>query len=232
MLHEDGGGASVGGLLFHVGEVGFQERFPGRGACFPCDNIGGIVAFGADVAEDPFVCIVQEPRVLVRFTADHHSVQVLKLLLHLVERLDAAVDADVQVRHFGLEAMDKIVVQRRDLAVLLGAESLEPRLARMDDEHLATCVADSLYKISEEFPAVELVDPDAALDGHGDAHRILHGLETVDDDVLVLHEACAEVPVLYAVRRASAVQVHFLEPRGFHEFGSASEIYWVAASEL
>ena len=232
VLHEDGGGASVGGLLFYVGEVGFQERFPGRGACFPCDNIGGIVAFGADVAENPFVGIVQEPRVLVRFAADHHSVQIIKLLLYLVECLDAAVDADVQVRHLGLEAVDKIVVQRRDFAVLLGAETLEPGLARVDDEHLATRVADSLYKISEEFPAVELVDPDAALDGHGDAHRILHGLETVGDDILVLHEACAEVSVLHAVRRAAAVQVDFLESRGFYEFGCACEIAGIAAAQL
>ena len=102
----------------------------------------------------------------------------------------------------------------------------------MHDEDPTARIADSLYKIGEEFPAVELVDPDTALDGDGNGNCVLHGLEAVRHEVLILHEACPEIPVLHAVRRASAVQVHFLETRGFHELACLREVGRVAAPEL
>ena len=102
----------------------------------------------------------------------------------------------------------------------------------MDNENLATRIADSLYKIGEELPAVELVDPDAALDGDRNAYGILHGLEAVGHEVLILHKACAEVSVLHAVRRAAAIQVYFLEPGRFHEFRCTREVCGVASPEL
>ena len=229
---EDGRGAAFGGLLFHVGEVGLEQRLAGGGARLACNDICGVGAFGTLVAKNSFVGIVQEPRVLVRLAPDHHAVQVLQLLFHLVERLDAAVDADVQVGHLRLEAVHEIVVQRRDLAVFLGAEPLEPRLARVDNKYATTRVTDSLYKISEKIPAVELVDSDTALDGDGNGNCVLHGLETVGHKALALHEACPEVSVLHAVRRATAIEVHFLETRGFHELACLREIRRVAAPKL
>lgn len=215
--HEDGGGAAFGRLLLHVGEVGLEQRLAGGGACLARDDVCRVVALGALVAKNALVGIVQEPRVFVGFASDHHAVQVLQLLFHLVERLDAAVDADVQFGHLRLEAVHEIVMQRRDFAVLLGRETLEPRLAGVDNEYAAARIADCLYKVLEELPTVELVYPDTALDGDGNAYGILHGLEAVGHEVLALHEAGAEVPVLYAVRRASAVQVDFLETGGFHK---------------
>ena len=60
----------------------------------------------------------------------------------------------------------------------------------------------------------------------------MHGLEAVGHKVFALHEACAEVPVLHAVRRATAIEVHFLETGGFHELGCLCEVGRVAAPEL
>ena len=217
VLHENGGGATFGGLFFDVGEVGFEERFAGGGSGFPGDDVGGVVACRAFVSKNSFVGIAQEPRVLVGFATDHYAIEVLQLLFDLVERLDAAVDADVQVRHLGLEAVDELVMEWRHFAVLFGRESLEPGFACMDDKDFTAGIAHGLDKVREEIPAVEIIDADAALDGYGDRDCVLHGLEAVGDDLLFFHEACAEVSVLHAVGGASAVQVDFAESGFFHK---------------
>ena len=232
VLHEYRHRAAFGRLLLHVGEVGLEQRLAGGGARLARDDVCRVVALGALVAKNALVGIAQEPRVFVGFAPDHHAVKIFQLLFHLVERLDAAVDADVQLGHFCLEAVHEVVMQRRDFSVFLGREALEPCLAGVNNEYAATGAFDSLYKIFEELPAVELVYPDTALDGDGDAYGILHGLEAVGHKALALHEACPEVPVLHAVRRTAAVEVHFLKTRGFHELACLREISRVAAPEL
>ena len=219
MLYEDGCRAAFGGLLLDVGEVGFEEGLARSRACLTGDDFCRVFAFGADIVKDACVGISQEPRVLVGFATDHDAIQVLELFFDLVKRLDAAVDAQVQVRHFGLEAVDELVVEWRYFAVFLGRESLEPSLAGVDNENLATGVAHGLDKVRKELPAVEVVDANAALDRNWNRDGILHCLEAIGDNLLFLHEACAELPVLHAVRRAAAVQVDFCKARLFDKLG-------------
>ena len=47
------------------------------------------------------------------------------------DRCDAAIDADKTARQPTLQPMDAVVVERRNLAVFLGAEALQPSLAGM-----------------------------------------------------------------------------------------------------
>ena len=53
-----------------------------------------------------------------------------------VERVDAAVDADEDMRQPLLQPIDARVVERREVPVLLRAEALEPCLARVDPESI------------------------------------------------------------------------------------------------
>ena len=108
VLHENRRGATFGSLLLDVGEVGVEERLSRGGAGVPGDDLCWVVTFRADIPENSFVGIVQKPRILVCFATDHHAVQILQLFFDLVERLDATVDAQVQLRHFRLEAVDEL----------------------------------------------------------------------------------------------------------------------------
>ena len=69
-----------------------------------------------------------------------------------------------------LEAIDAAVVERRDLAVLLGRQPLQPGLARVHDERAAARIRNRVDEPLQIRLAVLVVDADAALDGHGHAH--------------------------------------------------------------
>ena len=123
-------------------------------------------------------------------------------------------------------------MERRHFAVLLRRESLEPSFARMHDENFAACITHGLDKVCEKFPAVQVIDANAALDRNWNRNSVLHRLEAIGNDVLLFHEACAEVSVLHTVRWATAIQVDFAKACGFHKFRCGGKICWIAAAEL
>ena len=102
----------------------------------------------------------------------------------------------------------------------------------MDNEYAAARIGDGADKVAEKFPGVQFVDTDAALDGYGNAHGVLHRLKAVGDQVLVFHEARAEVSVLHAVRRAAAIQVDFLESGLFDHLAAFGQIGGIRAAQL
>ena len=114
--------------------------------------------------------------------------------------------------------MHEFVVQGRHFPVLFWGKPLEPSLAGMDNKDFAACLGHRLYKVQEKFPGILLVNTNAALDGDGNGNGVLHGLEAIGHQVLVLHEAGPEVSVLHPVRGTSAIQVDLLKTGGFHQF--------------
>ena len=66
------------------------------------------------------VHIEQLPWLLIRRPAHHHAVQRTKLSSCLIERRDAPVEYDFEVRMRRFEAMDKRVVKRRHFAISRG----------------------------------------------------------------------------------------------------------------
>ena len=101
-----------------VFDIGARERF----------GIGAVVAR---------IERGHEVRMVIRLAADHHAVDLREMRVDLLQRLHAAVEQDFQVREVALELVDDLVAQRRDLAVLLRAQSLEDGIARVDDEGLS-----------------------------------------------------------------------------------------------
>ena len=71
------------------------------------------------VAENLAVGGGQHIRVLIGRAADHHAVHMFEMAARLVQTGDAAIDDHFQRRPVALETVDALVVQRRDLAVLL-----------------------------------------------------------------------------------------------------------------
>ena len=69
-------------------------------------------------AENHGVHIEQLPRLLIRRSTHHHSVQRTELISRLVERRDATVEYDLKVRIRRLEPTDNRIVKRRYFAIL------------------------------------------------------------------------------------------------------------------
>ena len=62
----------------------------------------------------------QPPRVVIRLTADHHTVDVLQLRVHLFSGVDAAIDHDVELRKVVFELVHHLIAQWRHFAVFFG----------------------------------------------------------------------------------------------------------------
>ncbi len=124
--HVAGDAVETGAGLGHaidVGQHGSNDAVP----------IGGRAIVAVDLA----VGSGEEVGVVVGGAADHGGVHLLTLGLSLVEGEDAAVDFDEKLGEVAFEAVDVVVAERRDGAVVLGVEALEPGFAGMDGEVLA-----------------------------------------------------------------------------------------------
>jgi len=81
--------------------------------------------------------------------------------------LKATVDADEFVRLPGLQAIDAIIVERWNLAVLLRAEPLEPGLAGMNPKRVAAGCEQAFGERIERGLRILPVDANAAFDRNG-----------------------------------------------------------------
>jgi hypothetical protein len=139
--------------------------------------------------------------------AEHGSVDMVEMSPRLLERLDAAVDADEPPGHAGLQPIDAAVIERRDIAVFLRAQPFQPRLARMHPQCVGARVENPVRKRIECRLGILFVDADAALDRDRDRHRLFHRRDAGGDQVWHLHQAGAESARLDAVRRTADVEV-------------------------
>ena len=131
-----------------------------------------------------------------------------------------------------LERGDDVVAQRRQLAVLLRADAVQPGVARMDDEHLAAAVGDGADEVAHEGVALDAVDADPVLDGDRERDRVAHRRDAVGDERRLGHQAGAERAALDALARAAAVEVDLGVAPALAEAGARREVGRVAAAEL
>ena len=103
--------------------------------------------------------------------------------------------------------MHKFVAQRRDFAVFFGRQALQPGVAGVHDESLATCPADDAHKISHKVVALALVDADTVFHGDWHTHHIQHGLDAIGHQLRLSHQASAESTALHTLAGAAAVEV-------------------------
>ncbi len=106
-----------------------------------------------------------------------------------VQRLDPAIDGDVQARTFGLEAIDQVVMQRRYFTVLTRAEALQPGLAGVHDDARASRGGHGIDKPYQGVPFGLIVDGDAMLDGNRDIDSVAHGRNAARHEVRAMRQA-------------------------------------------
>ena len=184
------------------------------------------------IAEQALVRRRQQIRVVVGRTAQHHPVEVLQVALGVVEIVDAAVEHDGQPGELLLEANHFLVAQRWNLTILFGTQPLQPRLARVHDEHRAADVGDGADEIPHMRVAVEVVDADAMFHRHRQRAGILHRLDAVGHQPRLGHQAGAESTAANPVGGAAAVQVDLIEAPLFSQPGTGRQCLRVAAAQL
>ena len=76
----------------------------------------------------------QELRILIGRAPEHDSVDMAQIRAAHVEVREAPVKDDGPIGMRTLQRMDKLVIERRDRPIVLGAQALKPGLARVNDE--------------------------------------------------------------------------------------------------
>ena len=106
-----------------------------------------------------------------------------------------------------LELVDKLVVERRDRPIVLGAQALEPGLARVNDERRGARRLHRFSKGEQGLARLLLVHSDAALDRDGNIDRRNHRRHAFGDQPRLAHEAGAEASALHPVGRTAAIEI-------------------------
>ena len=141
--------------------------------------------------------------------ADHDAIDIRKLCLDRVERVDAAVDGDGKVGKGPLQLMGQRIVERRDIAVLLGRQPLEPGFSRMDQQRVHARLDRGPRHGEQRFAWLLIVDADAAFDRHRQAGRLFHRGDASPDQFGLAHQAGPEGAVLHPVGRAADIEIDF-----------------------
>jgi hypothetical protein len=130
----------------------------------------------------------------------------------LREPRDATVQHDREAGKGRLHAQHEIVVERRDLAVLLGAQPFEPGLAGMDRDPRHPRRLEPGEQVGQNRLRILVVDADAAL--HRDRHRCRrrdHRRRARRDKAGLAHQRRAETARLHPVRGTADIEVDLVK---------------------
>src|SRR5262249_34720508 len=122
--------------------------------------------------------------------------------------------------------------ERRNLAVLARRKPLKPGLARVHDQRIDARTLDRAGERFERLLGILRVDTDPALNGHRHTHLRPHGGDAITDQRRLSHQAGAEAPLLYAVRRAADIEVDLGVAEALPDRGALRERARIAPSEL
>jgi hypothetical protein len=78
----------------------------------------------------------QSPRLLIGRTSEHDTVDTPKVLLGFLKAGDAAIDDDRRIGQRVLEPIDPVIVERRDVAIFLWRQSIEPGFSGVHDQRI------------------------------------------------------------------------------------------------
>src|SRR2546430_8889858 len=145
---------------------------------------------------------------------------------------DAAVDHDSELRKVLLEPIDVVVLEWRNLAVLLRREALQDGIARVDDEGSAAGRGDCGDEVPEKSVILDPVDAGSMLHRDRNADFPPDYRDALRDQRRLGHQAGAESALLHPLARAADVEVDLVVAVVRAELRAAGEILRVAAAEL
>src|SRR3954470_11384931 len=128
----------------------------------------------------------------------------------ILDARDAAVDRDVERGPRALQPIDAIVVERRNVTILAWREAVEPSLARVHDQRIDAGRHDNARECIERLFRILLVDAEAALHRDRNPDSRLHRGNALTDKLRLGHQAGAEAPFPYAIRRTPHIQIDLI----------------------
>src|SRR5207237_8809966 len=176
--------------------------------------------------------IGEQPGIVVRGAAEHDAIDVLQVLRNLRARGNAAVDDDLELREVALELINVVILERRDLAVLLGREPLQPGVARVHVVRAATRLRPRADEVTHEAIVLDLVEADAVLHRHRHWHGLADRPHAARDELRLRHQAGAEGAALHALARAADVEIDLVIPVTLPQPRAAYQVFRLAAAEL
>ena len=178
--------------------------------------------------------VEKECRAVVGGAADHHPVHPCgEMRAGLVQRLDPTVDRQVHLGEGALHLVHERIVERRDVAVFLRAQPLQPGLAGVDRHPRDPRRLESVEKGGQDVTRLLIVDPDPTFHRDlGRCRRGAHRRDAIGDEPGRLHQHRAEGSRLHPVRRAADVEVDLAVAARLGEPGSLGELRGVGAAEL
>ena len=118
------------------------------------------------------------------------------------------------MRPLALQPTHQTIIQRRHVAVLLGRQTFQPGLARMDDEDLDPHGGAGVHRGEQADRGVLVVHSDAAFDGGGHGDGLADRRHAVGDQFGLAHQTGAEPAGLNAVGRTADVQIDLVITEG------------------
>jgi hypothetical protein len=174
----------------------------------------------------------QPPRLLIGRAAQHHAIDMRQVPLRLVEARDAAVDDDGNMRHGGLQPIDPIIIERRDVAVFLRRQAVEPGFPGVHDQRIRSRFDHATRQRIERQFRILIVDPDATFHGDRGSHRALHRRDAFGNERRLRHQAGAEPAIPDAIGRAANIEVDLVISAVLADLGCDREVTRIGATKL
>ena len=184
------------------------------------------------LAEQFGVGAEQSPWLLIGRTPQHDAIDKVEMRFRLGETGDAAIDDDGHLRHRGFQPIYPVIVERRDVAILLRRQSVEPGLAGVDDQRVGAGRDDAARQLIQRSFRILIVDADPALHCDRNVHGKLHGMDAVSNQRRLSHQTGAKAAILHPVRRTADIEIDFVVAEILADLRTRREIARIGAAEL
>ena len=183
-------------------------------------------------AKQLLIHLRQQIRIVISLPAQHHPIKRLQMFMALLQRLDAAVENNLQRSEVLLQLRRHVIAQGWNVAVLLWRQPFQNRNPSMHRKTAAARVLHRPDKVTQLGITVPPIDPDTVLDRHRNRHRIAHRLHTIGHQGRVSHQDRADHIVLHPVARAADIQVHFVVASGLGHTRTGGQVSGDTAAKL
>ena len=121
--------------------------------------------------------------------------------------LQPPVQLEGAMRKILRQPVHYLIAQRRNLAVLLRVQPIQPGIARVHHKAAAAGRSHHVHEVMHELVVLTPVNADTVLDRHRHLHHRLHRRHAISHPLGLGHQAGAKGPLAHPVTGAAAVQV-------------------------
>ena len=183
-------------------------------------------------AEQDGIHIQKPPWLLISRPAHHDAVDTIKMSAGLLNICDAAIEHNNKPRMLRFEAIDPVVIERRNVAIRARRETGEPSLAGVNDKGGNARPHDMRGERLERFLGILVVDANSAFDRNRHLHLGPHRRDALGDETGLRHQAGTEAAFLYPVRRTSDIKIDLVVTKIGGDLGALREVSRIGTAEL